>query len=323
MLCYVFCVYFFLGHLPVRRCFGRCRACPCQSVSTGRSAPRTAASPRARRRRRRQVRGRLRDVRVAEPLLNRRERHAGFHPPRARLAPQIVEVQVGESARAAGEPPGRLDRPRRAARSRSRRRRRVCRARGRRPRAPACRAAFPAHLEDGLQPRRDRHAARLPGLRLARRQPELRPRRRAAPACHCSDAARPRRQPVSSAASTTARRCGPHAAVAAPLRPPEAVAIAPRSFVSLTVDSRAALERRPLDVARVDRPIERRAQQPQIAVGRDCPADRFDPFVARVHARATPRASRSRSSVSAVTSATSQSPSARARRRPAAAARSA
>ena len=36
----------------------------------------------------------LRDVRVAEPLLNRRQRHAGIHPARASLPPQIVKVQI-------------------------------------------------------------------------------------------------------------------------------------------------------------------------------------------------------------------------------------
>ena len=41
-----------------------------------------------------EIRRRLADVVMPEPALNRRERHAGIHPPRARLAPQIVKVQI-------------------------------------------------------------------------------------------------------------------------------------------------------------------------------------------------------------------------------------
>src|SRR4051794_8031598 len=62
-------------------------------------------------RRGRQVRTRLADVRVAEPSLDRRERHAGFHPSGSRLTPQVVEVEILDLRPLTRELPGRLDGP--------------------------------------------------------------------------------------------------------------------------------------------------------------------------------------------------------------------
>ena len=48
---------------------------------------------------------------MPEPPLNRRQRHAGIHPPRARFAPQIVEVQPVDLRALTRQPPRGLDRP--------------------------------------------------------------------------------------------------------------------------------------------------------------------------------------------------------------------
>jgi hypothetical protein len=57
----------------------------------------------------REVRRRLADVVVPEPALNRRQRHAGIHPTRARLSSEIMEMQVEDIRSLARQLPSGLD----------------------------------------------------------------------------------------------------------------------------------------------------------------------------------------------------------------------
>ena len=126
----------------------------------------------------------LRDVRVPEPALNRRQRNPRIHPARARLAPQIVKVQIVDLGAATRQPPRRLDRVPPAARSRRRRRR------------PSGGSSSPAgsirrRSSTWRSTARDRHAPIALRLRLRAPAGTSRPAARTAPGATAARASRP------------------------------------------------------------------------------------------------------------------------------------